>query len=108
MLRRLAAALVILIASSLVVWADDLTNATVTALFGLPLRDSPPGNFFQGKGAEVGAVNPGEQFHVVQQVTVSTLAGSEDWIQVQSADGSRVGWVFSGPSGVASANFSRL
>ncbi len=88
--------------------AEDFTGATVTPVAVLPLRDSPPGSFFQGKGAEIGTIKPGEQYRVLRQTTVLTLVGSEDWIEVQPASNpASVGWVFVGPSGTSSPNVTR-
>lgn len=90
-------------------FAEDWTGATVTPVADLPLRDSPPGSFFQGKGAEIGMIRPGEQFRVLRQATVSTLAGSQDWIEVQSvANPAVAGWVFVGASGAPSPNVTRM
>jgi len=89
--------------------SDDLTNAAVTPTSVLPIRDSPPGNFFQGKGAQIGVANPGEQFFVLQQLAVRTIAGSEDWLKIQSASNrSLIGWIFAGPSGSPPANVRRM
>jgi hypothetical protein len=89
--------------------AEDFTGATVTPVATLPLRDSPPGSFFQGKGVEIGTINPGEQYRVIRQTTVSTLAGSQDWIEVQSvANPAVAGWVFVGASGAPSPNVTRM
>jgi hypothetical protein len=89
--------------------AEDFTGATVTPVADLPLRDSPPGSFFQGKGVEIGTIKPGEQYRVIRQTTVSTLAGSQDWIEVQSvANPAVAGWVFVGASGAPSPNVTRM
>jgi hypothetical protein len=108
MLERFAAAILVLLLSLSFALADDLTGSVVTPVGPLPLRASPPGSFFQGKGIEIAIVNPGEKLRVIGQTSVRTLAGSEDWIQVQStSDPSLVGWVFSGPTGSASPNVVR-
>jgi hypothetical protein len=89
--------------------AEDFTGATVTPVAELPLRSAPPGSFFQGKGNEIGTIKPGEQYRVIRQTTVSTLAGSQDWIEVQSvANPAVAGWVFVGASGAPSPNVTRM
>jgi hypothetical protein len=89
--------------------AQDWTGAIVTPVAELPLRSSPPGSFFQGKGAEVGIIKPGEQYRVLRQTTVSTLADRQDWIEVQSvANPAITGWVFVGVSGAPSPNVTRM
>jgi hypothetical protein len=89
--------------------AEDLTGAIVTPVAELPLRSTPPGSFFQGLGNEIGTIKPGEQYRVVRQTTVSTLAGSQDWIEVQSVASPAVaGWVFVGASGAPSPNVTRM
>jgi hypothetical protein len=89
--------------------AQDWTGAIVTPAAELPLRDSPPGSFFQGKGAEVGIIKPGEQYRVLRQTTVSTLAGRQDWIEVQSvANPAITGWVFVGVAGAPTPNVTRM
>ena len=90
-------------------FAQDLTGAIVTPVADLPLRNSPPGSFFQSKGNEIGTIKPGEQYRVLAQRTVSTLAGRQDWIEVQSvADPAVTGWVFVGASGAPSPNVTRM
>jgi hypothetical protein len=89
--------------------AEDWTGAIVTPVADLPLRNAPPGSFFQGKGVEIGTIRPGEQFRVLRQTAVSTLAGSQDWIEVQSvANPAIVGWVFVGASGAPAPNVARM
>jgi hypothetical protein len=89
--------------------AEDFTGAIVTPVAALPLRDSPPGSFFQGKGVEIGTIKPGEQYRVIRQTTVSTLTGRQDWIEVQSVAGpATTGWVFVGASGASSPNVTRM
>jgi hypothetical protein len=89
--------------------AQDFTGAIVTPVADLPLRSSPPGSFFQGKGTEVGIAKAGEQYRVLRQTTVSTLAGRQDWIEVQSvASPAITGWVFVGVSGAPSPNVTKM
>lgn len=65
----------------------------------LPLRDAPPGSFFQGKGQAVGSVMPNDKFRVLERRIVPTITGKENWWRVQGVDGSnKEGWVFAGPS----------
>ncbi len=107
--RRFFAMLFVALLSVAPALAEDFTGATVTPVATLPLRDSPPGSFFQGKGVEIGTINPGEQYRVIRQATVSTLAGSQDWIEVQSvANPAVAGWVFVGASGAPSPNVTRM
>jgi len=107
--RRFVALFFVALLSLAPALAEDFTGATVTPVAALPLRDSPPGSFFQGKGIEIGIINPGEQYRVIRQTTVSTLSGSQDWIEVQSvANPAVAGWVFVGASGAPSPNVTRM
>jgi hypothetical protein len=107
--RRFLALFFVALLSLAPALAEDFTGAIVTPVAALPLRDSPPGSFFQGKGVELGTINPGEQYRVIRQTTVSTLAGSQDWIEVQSvANPAVAGWVFVGASGAPSPNVTRM
>jgi len=107
--RRLIAMLFVAVLSLVPALAEDFTGAVVTPVAALPLRDSPPGSFFQGKGTEIGTINPGEQYRVLRQTTVSTLTGSQDWIEVQAvANPAVAGWVFVGVSGAPTPNVTRM
>lgn len=70
----------------------------------LPLRDSPPG-LFQSKGDQIGTVSADQDLRVIEQRTVPTITGSENWIKVapMEGDGAR-GWIYSGPSRSPDAN----
>jgi hypothetical protein len=109
MLRtRLALAALILVGSDFEATAQDIPGEIVRPVGELPLRASPPNSFFQGKGQAIATVNPNEAYQVLGQQTVKTLAGSQDWIEIQPLDGSSgPGWAFSGPSGGPS-NFITL
>jgi hypothetical protein len=65
----------------------------------LPLRDVPPGGFFQGKGVTTGSAQPTDKFIVLETRSIPTLGGKENWWRLRSATGSgKEGWAFAGPS----------
>jgi hypothetical protein len=70
----------------------------VTPQSVLPLRASPPGTFFQGKGAEIGTTVPNEAYRVLEERSVPTITGSQRWLRVESETvTSNSGWVYAGP-----------
>lgn len=109
MLRtRLALVALILVGSVFAATAQDFPGEIVRPVGELPLRTSPPSSFFQGKGQAIATVHPNEAYRIIGQQTVNTLAGSQDWIEIQPLDGSSgPGWAFAGPSGGPS-NFITL
>jgi hypothetical protein len=63
----------------------------------LPLRASPPGTFFQGKGDQIGTVSPREPYRVLERKSVPTVAGAEQWIRVQGMNDPKTeGWIYAG------------
>ena len=63
----------------------------------LPLRQTPPGTFFQGKGDQVGTVLPRESYRVLERKAVPTIAGTEQWLKVQSVENpTKQGWIYAG------------
>lgn len=81
-------------------WAQELVKPNGQ----LPLREAPPGGFFQGKGQEKGNLLPSDKFLVLEKRVVQTITGKENWWRVRSVGGpAKEGWVFSGPS---NSNFS--
>jgi len=95
-------------ALSLAVVACAMSNASAQELVRpngpLPLREAPPGGFFQGKGQEKGNVLPSDKFLVLEKRAVQTITGRENWWRVRSVGGpAKEGWVFSGPT---NSNFS--
>jgi hypothetical protein len=81
-------------------WAQELVKPNGP----LPLREAPPGGFFQGKGQEKGSLLPSDKFLVLEKRVVQTITGKENWWRVRSVGGpAKEGWVFSGPT---NSNFS--
>ena len=73
--------------------AQDIVTADVEA----PLRESPPGTFFQGKGQQIGTVVPGEQYRVLEQSEVPTIVGLQNWLKVEpTTEPGNSGWVYGG------------
>jgi hypothetical protein len=65
----------------------------------LPLRATPPGTFFQGKGDQIGDASPSEQYRVLERTSVPTIFGDEQWLRVQSVvDPRKYGWIYGGTS----------
>jgi len=63
----------------------------------LPLRQAPPGTFFQGKGDQIGTVSAKERYRVLERKAVPTIAGTEQWLKVQSVeDPTKRGWIYAG------------
>lgn len=90
-------------ALSLAIVVCAMSNASAQELVRpngpLPLREAPPGGFFQGRGQSVGNAMPNDKFLVLEKRTVPTIAGKENWWRVKSVEGpAKEGWVFSGPS----------
>ena len=78
--------------------AGDLP-AAISPKTNLPLRQSPPGAFFKGKGEQIGEAKKDETLRVIDKKIVPTVFGSEDWLKVQSSTNpAKEGWIFSGPS----------
>lgn len=62
----------------------------------LPLRETPPG-WFQFKGDKIGTVDPSNRYIVLEEKTVPSIFGAEQWIKLQSiASETPAGWVYSG------------
>jgi hypothetical protein len=75
----------------------DLAGEVVAPKGDLTLRAEPPGTFFQAKGAAVGTVSPSESYRVLEERTVPTILGTEQWLKVQSTkEPSREGWIYNG------------
>jgi hypothetical protein len=75
------------------VFAQEIVSPTEA----LPLRESPPGTFFQGMGEQIGTVTPGESYLVLEERAVPTIFGSQHWLKVEPlGERATTGWVFSG------------
>ncbi|HEV2896462.1 MAG TPA: hypothetical protein VGX71_01230 [Pseudaminobacter sp.] len=75
-------------------------GAVVSPNGDLPLRANPPG-FFSGKGEVIGTIQPTDNFIVLEQRTVPSIFGNQQWLRVQPvqpAPDSNAGWVYSGPA----------
>lgn len=71
----------------------------VTPNADIPIRESPPGNFFQGKGSQIGTATPGDEYRVLEERDVPTIVGVEKWLKVEPLDDpSKSGWAYGGPS----------
>ncbi len=105
MLRIVSGVLVALALTLVPALAGDLTGTSVTPIAPLPVLDSPPGGFFKGAGKEIGTAKPGQFFIVLQQLTVPSIVGSQDWLQVKSQSGEQTtGWIYLGPSDGSTVN----
>jgi len=71
----------------------------------LPIYGSPPGNFFQAKGDQIGQAHIGERYRELERRTVTLGVRSEMWMHVALVGSPRVeGWVFLGLSNGQQAN----
>ena len=78
----------------------------VTPKADLPLRDAPPG-VFQSKGDQIGTVRQDQELTIIEQRTVPTITGSENWIKVKPNEGiGKSGWIYSGSGKDPNANVS--
>jgi hypothetical protein len=103
---RKASGLLILVSAlavALSVYAQDRISpnpgAVVAPNGDLPLRANPPG-FFSGKGEVIGTIQPSDNFIVLEQRTVPSIFGNQQWLKVQPVQptpDSNAGWVYSGP-----------
>lgn len=84
--------------------AAGASTAIVRPQGELPLRSAPPG-FFTGKGAQIGTVEPDNNYVILERKSVPSVFGNEEWIKLQAVtpDGS-AGWVLGG-RGPALENF---
>jgi hypothetical protein len=72
-------------------------QGVVTPSAELPIRESPPGTFFQGKGSQIGVATPGDEYRVLDERSVPTLTGVEKWLKVEPlGDPSKAGWAYDG------------
>jgi hypothetical protein len=75
-------------------------GAVVSPNGDLPLRANPPG-FFSGKGEVIGTIEPADNLIVLEQRTVPSIFGNQQWLKVQPVQptpDSNAGWVYSGPA----------
>ena len=86
--------------------AQDVTPGTIVTPKGdLTLRDAPPGGLIGLKGDAIGNVTPSTNYKVIEQKSISTILGGENWIKLQPVgDPSKSGWVFSGTKSSPAAN----
>lgn len=72
-------------------------GATVKPIAQLPLQQSPPQGYFGFKGDQIGTTTTAKTYTVIDKKTVSTLFGSDTWLQVQNkADPKQTGWIYTG------------
>jgi hypothetical protein len=97
----------VVVASAVAIsWLPGLLGAqesgplVVTPNGELPLRSAPPG-LFSGRGGEIGAVEPGQSYIVLQRKAVPSIFGTQEWLKVQqiSPEAGTAGWAFSGVGG---------
>jgi|SRR5262245_140322 len=74
----------------------------------LTLREAPPEGFFGLRGEKIGTVIPSEEFLVLDRREVPSISGGQEWLQIESSDGVKKGWIYSGPSGSATSNVTRI
>lgn len=80
----------------------------VTPRADLPIRESPPGTFFEGKGAQIGTANPGDEYRVLEKRDVPTIVGVEKWLKVAPLDDpAKSGWAYGG-TGSETKAFTRI
>jgi hypothetical protein len=80
--------------------AQATAGAVVAPKSDLPLRSSPPGTFFKGKGDKVGNTSPRERYRVLEKRSVPTVTGREEWLRVESIDDpGKGGWIYGGSGG---------
>lgn len=72
-------------------------GAIVAPKATLSVRSDPPGTFFQGKGDVIGMAPQGSTLRVLEEKTIPTITGQENWLRVQSTEQpSREGWIYNG------------
>lgn len=77
--------------------ASVTVGSTVKTIAPLPLQQSPPQGYFSFKGDQVGTTAKANTYTVIDKRTVSTLFGSDTWLQVQNkADPKQTGWIYTG------------
>lgn len=110
MSRKIVTAFTVFLAGSvLAAEADELQGEIVRPLAEMPLRASPPGSFFRGKGPAIDVVHPDDRYRVITSETVRTFAGSQDWVELESlSEPSTTGWVYAGPSDSSSSNLQSI
>lgn len=76
---------------------DTPPQGTVIPEAAAPLRASPPGTFFQGKGKQIGQLTTGQTYRVLEQVAIPTLVGTQKWLKVVPQTGAQeAGWAYGG------------
>jgi len=76
---------------------DPVPQGTVIPEAAAPLRASPPGTFFQGKGKQIGELTKGQTYRVLEQVAIPTLVGTQKWLKVVPQTGAQeAGWAYGG------------
>jgi hypothetical protein len=75
--------------------ASQLPPFVVTPQGELPLREAPPG-LFTGKGSQIGVVQPGADYIVIERKYVPSIFGGEEWLKVQPAGPPGAGGITSG------------
>jgi hypothetical protein len=64
----------------------------------IPLRQNPPG-FFVGSGDQIGVIEPGQGYFVLEKKVVPSLLGAQEWLKLQPVipgDDAKVGWSYAG------------
>lgn len=82
----------------------------VTPTRPLPIYQTAPGAYFQGKGAQIGTAQPNERCEVLQRATVPVLLRSEEWLRIRIARSPTPieGWIFAGAGGAPATNVAPL